>query len=575
MAIQKNYKSVLTPTIDIAKHTAVVKSFEEMKIDWRQYCSYWRSYPDRFIDFIKPHDCKIDLFFYQRVMLRILFRYKNVYFTFTRGTAKSFTQILALYLKCIMFPGTSLFICAPGKEQAAKISKDNIEKIWTFFPILRNEISKEVFQSDYTKLYFHNGSELEVVQVKNSARGGRNNGGSIEEIADEAMKKDVLNAAVIPRMANDRIAMCKGVDKVGEIHKFEWYITTAGTRQSFAFEKLKEILQEMAEGKSAFCIGSSYDLACMHGQLDIDFINDLKSRPTFNALSFSREYESNWTGTSDNSLIQMEDLLQLRVLPKAEERATNEKDAEYILSYDVARSEGSNNANCALCVFKIYPKSDGTYHKHLVNIYSFEGTHFNEQASFIKRKANDFRARMVVIDSNGAGKGLVDVMVTEHDENPAYSVVNDERYDKYKTPNSVPLIYSLSSNTKENKASDIHNIFVNMISNHKVKLLKSESQTKAIIDKDKKLRDDSELKTKALLPFIMTDLFCEEVMNLEYKQAGKDTQIKQISKTINKDKFSAFEYGLYYIYLLEMANQKKKNERADAWKFFMVKTPKY
>jgi hypothetical protein len=570
MAVFANYKTPMEATVDFTKKAANVRSFQETKVDWRKYCSYWRAYPDRFIDFIKDETCKIDLFFYQRVMLRVLFRYKRVYFTFTRGTAKSFTQILALFLKCIMYPGTELFICAPGKEQAAKISQANIEKIWGFFPVLQGEVEKVVFQNDYTKLYFHNGSKLEVIQVAQSARGGRNNGGAIEEIVDEKMKKDVLNEAVIPRMANDRIAACKGKDE-NEIHKFEWYITTAGTRQSFAFEKMREVLQEMSEGKSAFNLGAGFELACMHGQLDIDFINDLKTRPTFNPLSFAREYESVWTGTSDNSLVQLDDIIESRVLTKAEDKASNEKGVEYVLAYDVARAEGSQNANCALVVLKIIPRNDGTYQKHLVNIYSFEGTHFQEQARFLKQKVNDFKARIVVVDSNGAGKGLVDILVTECDENPPYSVVNDERYDRYKQPNSIPMVYALSSNTKENKASTIHNVFVNIVSNKKVKLLHTESEAKANIDKKIK---DSEVKSKSLMPFIMTDLLCEEIMNLEYKQSGKETQIKQISRSINKDKFSAFEYGLYYVYTLEQQNQIKKNERADAWKFFAVKQAK-
>ncbi|ARF70807.1 DNA-packaging protein (plasmid) [Paenibacillus larvae subsp. pulvifaciens] len=549
------------------RKNTVIKSFEEMKDDWRKYCGYWRVYPDKFIDFIKPPDCKIDLFFYQRLMLRILFRYRKVYFTFTRGTSKSFIELLGLKLKCIMYPGIKVFICAPRKKQAADIAKENIEKIWEFFPLLHGEVKEHWFQNDYTRLKFWNGSVLDVVQVSDSARGGRRNGGSIEEIVDEKMKKDDLHSVVIPLMANDRIAECKGVDP-NEIHKFEWYITTAGTKQSFAYEKMREVLYEMAQGKSSFNIGAGYDLACSQGLLSYDFINELKELPTFNPLSFAREYESVWTGTSDNSLVKIDDVNQIRVLKNAEEKYCNDKNVEYILSYDVARSEGSQNANCALCVIKIIPRGDGTYQKHLVNIYSFEGTHFMEQAKFIKSKVNDFKASVVVIDSNGAGKGLVDILVTECDENPPYSVVNDDRYDKYKAANSIPMIYALSSNTKEDKASDIHNIFINYINNKGVKILHSESQARAFIDKKYK---DSEAKANALMPFIMTDLLCEEIMNLEYKQSGNQTQVKQISRSINKDKFSALEYGLYYIYKLERKNAKRRRESIDISNFFLVK----
>ncbi len=408
------------------------------------------------------------------------------------------------------------------------------------------------------------------------------NGGSIEEIVDPAMNPKDLNEVVLPLMANDRLSMYK--DEVtgsrvdpSEIHKNEWYITTSGTRQSFAYEKLKEITADMlAMGngnpvKSAFSIGAGYELACMYGQLDIDFINDLRERPTFSPLSFAREYESTWTGSSENSLVSLEDLKQCRTLEKSEDRAVKDKNCEYILAYDVARAEGSANANCALVVIKIVPRGDGTYQKHVVNIYSFEGTHFREQAIFLKRKVVDFRARMLVVDCNGLGKGLVDFLVIEVDENPPYQVVNDDRYDQYKTENSVPMVYGISSNTKETKAADIHNTFMGIVANHGVKMLYTEAQAKEKLDE--KILQNSELAYKALLPYVYTDLFQEEVMNLEYKGSGNSTQVKQVSTKIPKDKFSALEYGLYYINTLERKNAIRKKESFDLSGYMLIKKP--
>ena len=124
------------------------RGFQEIKDEWRKYGSRWKSYPDEFIDFISPPDCKIKLYFYQRIFLRIFFRYRRVFVTATRGTAKSWTEILAIYLQCMFFPNVSKFICAPGKEQAAKISQENLEKIWEYFPILKGEIKYQSFAND-------------------------------------------------------------------------------------------------------------------------------------------------------------------------------------------------------------------------------------------------------------------------------------------------------------------------------------------------------------------------------------------------------------------------------------------
>ncbi len=541
---------------DFQKTDLQKMDFEKMMDEWRKYCELWLSYPDYFIDFIKPPDCKIDLYPYQRLYLRVLMRYRKVFITATRGTAKSFTEILSMYLKCIMRPGIKLFICAPGKEQAAKIAQDNITDIWDYYPILKGEIRYKSFAKDYTKLIFHNGSRLDVVQARDSQRGGRRHGGCIEEIVDEKLDPNMLHSIIIPLMANNRIASCKGYDD-NEIHKQEWYCTTAGTRQSFAFKKMREVLDNMVDKKSAFVLTSGYELPCMHNQLDIDFVMEQKESPTFNPLAFQREYESIWTGSSTESLVQLEDLNKCRVLPKAELKA-EDKDSEYVLSYDVARSEGSANAQSSLSIIKIKDKGNGDYYKSLVNIYGFEGTHFLEQALFIKKMVTKYKAKIVCIDSNGLGKGLVDFLVTDIDENPVYEVVNDDRFDKYKTGTSIPMIYNIVAHSKAHKNSDIHNVFVNNISNHKIKILKTSSSVKTEISSKKGMTPEKEVQE--LMPFMNTDLLCEEIMNLQYKQAGNETQIKQISRSINKDKFSSLEYGLYWIYLEEQKNKIQKEE---------------
>lgn len=532
------------------------KTHADIKDDWRAYCGHFKWYPDHFIDFIRPPNCKIDLYFYQRVFLRIMFRYRKVFLTATRGTAKSWTEILAIYLQCIFFPGLSKFITAPGKEQAAKISQENIEKIWEYFPILKDELESWSFAKDYTKLVFKNGSRFDVVQVKDSQRGGRRHGGGVEEIADPSFDGDKFHSVVIPLMANNRIATCKGIDPY-EIHKQEIYATTAGVRQSFAFQKMQEVLGDMAQGKSAFALGAGYELACMHDQLDINFVNEQRESPTVNPLGFQREYESIWTGSSNDSLVSLDELNDCRILSEAENRAVD-KDGTYILSYDVARAEGSKNAQSALVVIKIKEKGDGTYSKHLVNIYSMEGTHFLEQAQFLKQKVNDFKAAVLCVDANGLGAGLVDYLVTEVDKNPAYEVVNDDRYDKYKTPSSIPMVFNIKSSTKETNASDIHNVFVSDISNQRVKLLRPESAIKSKMYEDGQSMT-SEKYYKKTQAFVMTDLLCDEIMNLEYRQKGNKTSVKQNSMAVNKDKFSALEYGLFWIYLEEQKNRVKKD----------------
>jgi hypothetical protein len=540
-----------------------IKDFQSLKPKWRELCSYFRAYPDRFIDFIQPEDAKIKLYFYQRVYLRIIFRFRKVFITATRGTSKSFIQNLAFVLLCIMYPRQKLFCCAPGKEQSAKITQECLDDIFDYFPLLREEVKIYKKEKDYTKLVFYNGSKYDVVQMKDSTRGGRRFGGAIEEIADKKFDGDILNSVVIPLMANSRTAMCGRVDP-NEVHKREVYITTASTQQQFAYAKCKEINDDMLNGGSSFCTGNSYDLPCMYEQLDIDFIIEKRESPTYSIMDFMREYESIYTGSSSDSLVSDEKLNKCRTLPIAEWESCGDTHVRYVLAYDVARTTGKESALSALIVIKIIPRGDGTYHKQVVNIFSMEGQHDTWQAKFLKEKVREFKASILVIDANGIGSGVVDQLVLDlNDGNPPYKVVNDidNQWTKYQTPDAIPMIYALKSQRKETKNSDMINNIMKVFNKLDIELLKTPHEGIKELEKKnkKKFKEDSEDIANAEIPYILTNNLCDEIMNLLYKQKGNDeSDIEQISRSIPKDKFSALMYGLFWIYLEEKKNKEHK-----------------
>lgn len=300
------------------------------------HCS--EAIPDLFIDFILPEDSKFNLFLYQRMMLRAMFRYRKVYMTYTRGTAKSFTEILGKYIECILYPNSKVMLTAPQKMMASSIAQANIESIWSFMPILKNEVKSYKFERDYTKLYFHNGSILDVVANSESSRGQRRTSLAVEEIIHEKFNEENFNTVILPIMANERFPACGGKDPY-ELHKKICIATTAGQKQSFAYRLLQEYWQDMVEGDSAYIMGASYELATSFGLLSLDYINELKESPNFNRISFEREYESKWSGSSKNSLIDLESFRQSRVIKQAEDKAVNDRNIEYVLCYDVARAK--------------------------------------------------------------------------------------------------------------------------------------------------------------------------------------------------------------------------------------------
>lgn len=552
------------------------RGFEVNREKWRELCSYFRYYPDKFLDFISPPNPKISLYFYQRIYLRIMMRYRKVFITATRGTSKSYLQNLSFILRCIFYPRTKLFVTCVGKEQAAKISQDCIDDIFEHFPLLKNEVKTFIRSKDYTKLVFYNGSRYDVVQMRDSTRGGRRNGGAIEEICDKKFDGDMLNSVVIPLMANDRIAMCGKVDP-NEKHKSELYITTASNQQHFAYQKMLEVYNDQLEGKSAFCLGNSYELPCLFGQLDIDFVEDLKESPTYSITDFMREYESVYTGSNSDNLVSEDKLNKSRIVKCAEWEHCGDENVDYVLAYDVAREEGNENALSALIVIKLTPKSDGSYIKEVVNIFSMEGTHETIQAKFLKKKVNEFKPKILVIDANGLGVGVVDQLVLRLDDgNPPYSVVNNNKYDTYKQPDSIPIVFALKAQEKETKNTDMINRFMTIMNKMDVGLLTNfNTGLKEIEKKEKRKIKESEELVNLQIPYIYTDNLVEQIMNLRYKQNGNDTKVERISNRIQKDMYSALLYGLFWVYLDERKNmERRRHSNFDPRRACKFKKPK-
>lgn len=87
--------------------------------------------------------------------------------------------------------------------------------------------------------------------------------------------------------------------------------------------------------------------------LDRNFVKDLKADGIFNESSFVREYESVWSGITEDAFFNVELFDKHRVLlqPEHEYSGRSAKNAYYVISVDVGRIGCSSVA----CVFKVTP----------------------------------------------------------------------------------------------------------------------------------------------------------------------------------------------------------------------------
>lgn len=544
----------------------------------RQYISFWREYPDIFVEFLcgdNPEN--FSLFFYQRVFLRAAMRHRYMYATFPRAYSKSFLSVLVLMLRCILYPGSHLFVTTGGKEQAAGIAKEKADELCKLIPGLRNELDwtrgKTKTSKENIELIFKNGSRLDIMAARQSSRGKRATGGLMEECI--LIDQTLLNEVIIPTMNVDR-RLADGSRREEEtVNKSQIYVTTAGWKNSFAYEKLIQLLiQQIIEPTEAFVMGGSWRIPVMEKLLKKSFIEELKMDGTYNDSSFAREYESEWSGDAENAYFSADKFDKHRVLlqPEYEYSGRSTKSAYYVLGVDVGRK----GCTTEVCVFKVTPQAQGPALKTLVNLYSWDEEHFESQAINIKRLYYKYKARRIAIDANGLGIGLVDYMVKSQIDPetgeylPDFGVENDDEgfYKKFKTlETEADAMYLIKANAPIN--TEAHTYVQTQLASGKIKFLIDENQAKVKLMSTKVGQNmDSDRRAEYLRPFTLTTILREQMLNLVEENEGVNIILKQSSRTIKKDKFSAFEYGLYYIKQEEDRSKKHKKRNISEMMFF-------
>lgn len=543
----------------------------------RKQIAFFREYPDLFVDFIKGPDCKFEFKTYQREIIRASMRHRYSYMTYPRGCGKSFLTMMCLMIKAVLYPGAHLAVTTGGKEQAASITCAKIDEICRLIPALSNEIDwsrgATKHSKDAVEYKFKNGSIIDILAAKESSRGQRRHGIVGEEVI--LIDPDMLNEVVIPTTVVDRVLPDGHTRNHKEaINQSQTYITTAGYKNSFAYEKLVELMiQSLIEPDEVLVLGGSYLTPVAEGQLPEDFVQDQKLSGTYKEESFGREYGSVWAGDAENAFFSTEKFDKHRELVQAEKEFSGRtsKSGYYVLGVDVGRI----GCTTECVVFKVTPQPNGASLKSIVNIYTWEAEHFGYQAINIKRLYYKYKARKVVIDTNGLGVGLLDFMVIPQvdpetgDELPGFGLENDDEKGTYKEFNrkaeEKDAIYQIKANAPMDTEAYVY--AQSQISNGKCKFLIDEATAKAkLLDTKVGQQMEPEQRNEYLMPYVQTTLLRDQMANLAEETEGLNIKLKQVSRSIKKDKFSAFLYGLYYIKLQE--GKKKRKFNASDFAFF-------
>lgn len=249
--------------------------------------------------------------------------------------------------------------------------------------------------------------------------------------------------------------------------------------------------------------------------------------------------ESIWTGSTENAYFNSELFDKNRTLstPEYEANVKANKQSYYILAVDVARFKGCNTVICAI---KVSPQIQGAATKTLVNMFTFNDMHFEQQTIALKRLYYKYKARRVVIDGNGIGGGFVDFMVLEQTDPdtgetlPGFGVVNDEKdeYRRYRTlTTEIDAMYIIKANAAIN--SEAHSNMQMQLNSGKLKFLIDDRIAKQKLLGTKAGQAMSpEKRAEYLHPFVETSILREEILNLREDKEGINITLTRVNRSI-------------------------------------------
>lgn len=253
---------------------------------------------------------------------------------------------------------------------------------------------------------------------------------------------------------------------------------------------------------------------------------------------------------------------QLNLAEKSYNKRTSDK-GYYVMGVDVGRFDCTTE----VVILKVTPTHNETFVKQLVNIFTIEAENFILQAIKLKRLFNQFQCSCAVVDGNGVGAGLIDLLVVDANDPDTgevlygWGVINDEdrKYKDMVTENTIDnALYIMKANQILN--SEMYAYCKNQITNGRMRFLIDENIAKnKLLEQAQGKKMSAAQRAEYLMPYNQTSILRDQMANLVQENEGANIILKQSNKKIKKDKFSALIYALYWCKLREDKRGKRKS----------------
>lgn len=561
----------------VKKETEKAFDYDDLNHDAAGFAiSFFRWYPDYFADLCRSETARYKLELPQRLMMRELCRYRNVYITGCRGITKTYCLLLTKMIKGILWPGIPMRYIAPNQRQAANLATQAFHQIEKDYPVIAMHWAIRNERDDMFRITTEYGSEFTMYSPR-----GDNCGETIaEEIGQEGKdafdmdkyEQDVLPTCRIERMVNQQ-------QDVTIVQLQHGHISNACSRTNRAFSVHRAAcLDDMQHGDTfdGYVMDMSFICALMGNIRSIDYIKD--QRKKLSESDWKREMCALYTGSSDDPLIPDSVLSASRRNMLMEEEHCGDPSVIYIVAHDVSYVDDSKNAKCADVVWKLTPFNDeerrDKYRKQLVWADSYAPPKTDVlQARKVRELWRRFcldggNVTYLVIDAQAYGTGVVEeLMKPTNDGSRPLCCVNHMAFQSIEQPGSIPVIYPMKATANGGTDADGDMISYAQVefSHGNVELLTSDLLAGIEAYRNKHGIKDARRDAAISLPYRQCDLLCQQIGNLKVEASGVTVKERRKSKGIQRDIWSAAKYGLRMAQHLESDQKREKYGAKSSW----------
>lgn len=568
----------------VPKPKAEESTYDNLGEGWKLLIAFWRYFPDYMLDFFRDDNADYgEEQLIQRVIMRAKARNRYCDITGCRGMTKTNTTFKEEMAEQVLWPGIKCSYYGPSYKQMAKIGSQTFRQIEHDYPGLAKYFNVQAESVDRFELQTLYNSTFTI----SAFRGDNVHKVVAEEYAQEENPRfdnEEYKRVVLPAVRLQY--MVRGKADPNYVRFKQHSITSAGRRQNHAYENRCQHLQMMNRGEKAFVMDVPYEVVLLSQMRPIEWAESLRQRLTPD--EWAREMESRYTGADSNPIVSDAALTDSRCLVMMEEHhcckdrnnTLKPEDVIYVIGYDVSYADGAKNAKCAAVVVKLTKQMEwlkrDKYMKQVVWVDDWSPKNAMAQAKRLKHLWSRFTFpgsdTYIAIDNWQYGTSVTQSLMCDLDDGlQPLCIYNHTQYTEFELEGAIPCIYPIRAGgvgTTDPDTEMVRNCELQFEYRNVQLLTRDHEEGMEAYKKYHRIKTDAQ-DFVIYNAYKKTNELVYQIQNLKKVPNQQGFSEKRISKSIQRDSWSALKYALRFAQILErtvLAVVHKKNDWTDLLK---------